>query len=274
MLGPLSLDPQQANSAASQQSLGIALQARIWWYHSTQGIAIDRAAYEAHHRAGGSGGGSANEDAHGDAEGASRPDRAIVARLEDIQRRMAATAEAEAGDGQFAAVPAHPAWQSGDRIPKVDLSKKADDGAEGAGGGGGEGADGADAPYPAHFQAIFAAVRSGEPVPGVRDIPNTVVRHPVGVDPRTFLEPPPGPPDACCSDLILTLHGAASQQGLSPVGKMRMPRKPWETRAVVPNGRGHTDEAGLESFLDDEFQPVDETSGRTARAGDVQAEVA
>jgi hypothetical protein len=52
--------------------------------------------------------------------------------------------------------------------------KAADGVAKGEGGGGGE-----DAPYPEHFKAVIEAVTLGKPVPGIKEIPNTVVRLPV-----------------------------------------------------------------------------------------------
>jgi hypothetical protein len=87
-----------------------------------------------------------------------------------------------------------PAWMA--QAPqKVDLSKKADDGD--AHGGVGEG----QAPYPAHFQAIIEAVTMGKPVPGVREIPNTVVRQAVcaTLSFLAFVSRPPSSLSFCCS---------------------------------------------------------------------------
>lgn len=141
MLGPLTPGYEK------QSALGISLQARIWWYKSRLDIEIDRAAYEEYLKADPS---------------ASCPDPALLSQIEEIQERMAAVS----------ARPDLPAWQL--QAPKVDPNKKADDGTPNHAGG-----EGQDAPYPAHFQAIIEAVTMGKPVPGVREIPNTVVRQPV-----------------------------------------------------------------------------------------------
>lgn len=147
MLGP-SLTP----GYDKQTALGISRQARIWWYKSRLDISIDRTAYE-------------NYISSSPSAASSCPDPALLTQVEEIQQRMAAVA----------ATPNLPAWQL--QAPKVDPGKKADDGTSNhAAGGSGAGED---APYPAHFQAIIEAVTMGKPVPGVREIPNTVVRQPV-----------------------------------------------------------------------------------------------
>ncbi|KAK0705105.1 hypothetical protein B0H67DRAFT_451235, partial [Lasiosphaeris hirsuta] len=190
MLGPLTTGFER------QKALGITLQARIWWYQSRLNISIDRAAYEAY---------------LGSAPTAASPDPTLLIKIEDIQRRMGiVSASGALGSGPS---PGDlPAWMV-DAPQKVDLNKKADDGvAHGAG---------ADAPYPAHFQAIIEAVTTGKPVPGVREIPNTVVR----------------------------------QAGIAPVGKMQAPRKPWERQQQ----QTPSNEAGVSSsgnLLDQEFPPV------------------
>jgi hypothetical protein len=147
MLGPLS------SSSDRQQALGIALQARIWWYQSRLGVEIPRDGYEAYCLSSG---------------GSSRPDAALVAKIDDIRRRMAAAEDqtpASSGQQQL------PAWQT--QAPKADLRVKADDGITRDDSGG------QDAPYPEHFRAIIEAVTTGKAVSGVREIPNTVVRQAV-----------------------------------------------------------------------------------------------
>lgn len=155
MLGPLS------NTFERQKALGVTLQARIWWYKSKFNVEIDRAAYEDY-----------------TTSSPTSINAALLDKIDDIQRRMGTTGPVITGN--------LPAWMV-EAPQKVDLSAKADDGAaaaaaprEGGGGGGGS------APYPAHFQAIIEAVTTGKTVPGVRDIPNTVVRQEVA--------PPPPPP--------------------------------------------------------------------------------
>ncbi|KAK3946320.1 hypothetical protein QBC46DRAFT_4030 [Diplogelasinospora grovesii] len=191
MLGSLcnSLD----DPSNRQQALGICLQARIWWYKSRQDIDIDRAAYEL-----------------------SRPslptDASLLAKLQEIQRRMAgSTAPPD---------PNVPAWMQ--QAPKIDPTRKADD-HDAQGQRRGSGSEG-DAPYPASFQAIIEAVTTGKPVPGIKEIPNTVVRLP----------------------------------GITPVGKMQAPLKPWEKKQTQNPPAAAGGDAGLPQ-LDREFPPVADT---------------
>ncbi|KAK0651510.1 hypothetical protein B0T16DRAFT_404076 [Cercophora newfieldiana] len=146
-------------------------------------------------------------------------DQDLLDKVEDIQRRMGIVAPAPSvgGSGNGNGAGGLPEWMvSAPR--RVDLGVKADDGVgrgEAVQGAGGEGA-----PYPAHFQAIIEAVTTGKPVAGVKEIPNTVVR----------------------------------QAGISPVGKMQAPRKPWERQQQ----QQQEDQGRL---LDEEFPPVEEREG-------------
>lgn len=153
MLGPLS------NTFERQKALGVTLQARIWWYKSKFNVEIDRTAYEDY----------VSTTSH-----TPSIDSTLLDKIDDIQRRMGTTS-GPVITGNL------PAWMV-EAPQKVDLSAKADDGGAPREGGGGRGSS---APYPAHFQAIIEAVTTGKTVPGVRDIPNTVVRQEVG---------PPSPP--------------------------------------------------------------------------------
>lgn len=138
------------------------LQARMWFFHSLLGRKIDHVEYFAYLR---------------DNPSAIPPDEAILVRTEQIQLRMGMTPSPGVGV---------PAWQ--ENAPKADLGVKARDG---AGRGGAEGG-GQAAPYPERFNAVIDAVTSGKPVPGVREIPSTVIRQPVS------------PYPSCCeSDSIL-----------------------------------------------------------------------
>ncbi|KAK3315137.1 hypothetical protein B0H66DRAFT_564612 [Apodospora peruviana] len=188
MLGPLQPGFDR------EKALGISLQARIWWYKSRLDVEIDRAAYEAYLAA-------ADPSAH------LCPDPSLLIKVGDIQQRMASAT----------AAPALPSWQL--QAPKVDPNKKADDGASSHDGKGG----GQDAPYPDHFQAIIEAVTTGKPVPGVREIPNIVVRP----------------------------------AGITPVGKMQAPQKPWEKRQGVAASDATTSTSGRELLVDQEFPPVE-----------------
>ncbi|KAK0634525.1 hypothetical protein B0T17DRAFT_8657 [Bombardia bombarda] len=187
MLGPITA------STDRQKALGITLQARIWWYKSRMDVAIDRSAYERY----------IEQDA------STCPDPMLLTKSDEIQRRMGATTPRP--------LPELPSWQLD--APKVDPSKKASDHRVQETGGGG-------APYPESFQAIIEAVTTGKSVPGVREIPNTVVRQP----------------------------------GISPVGKMQAPQKPWEKRSGGPNvtttAISSPSETGSGVVLS-EFPPVD-----------------
>ncbi|KAK0626935.1 hypothetical protein B0T14DRAFT_473443 [Immersiella caudata] len=123
-------------------------------------------------------------------------------------------------DGEEAKQGGLPEWMVS-APQKVDLNRKADDGDESERSKGGEGA-----PYPAHFQAIIEAVTTGKAVAGVREIPNTVVR----------------------------------QAGISPVGKMQAPRKPWE-RQQQQSGGAIGSLPGQGTLLKKEFPPVAEELG-------------
>ena len=157
MLGPLS------NSFERQKALGVTLQARIWWYKSKFNVEIDRTAYEDYTLSRRQSEGAAATPS----ASASPIDSALLDKIEDIQQRMGSVPQTGAITGNL------PAWMV-EAPQKVDLNKKADDGeARETQSGGGS------APYPAHFQAIIEAVTTGKTVPGVRDIPNTVVRQEV-----------------------------------------------------------------------------------------------
>lgn len=148
------LGPSLVNNAdgfSRQKALSTTLQARIWWYKSRFNFDIDRASYETY---------SVSNQS-------SSPDAAILKQLEEIQQRMG-SAPSLSGFGQSQAD--IPAWQL--NAPKVDLSKKADDGAS-------RGDTGDGAPYPEDFQALVEAVTTGKPIPGIKEIPDTVVRPPV-----------------------------------------------------------------------------------------------
>ncbi|KAK3320817.1 hypothetical protein B0T19DRAFT_403437 [Cercophora scortea] len=203
MLGPLPNGPER------QTALGICLQARIWWYKSRLNIEIDRSAYEAYL--------ASSSSSSSSADPPSSPDPDLLTKIEEIQRRMGVPAPAPG--------PPLPAWQLD--APKVDPTKKADDLVSHGGD-----ASSQDAPYPAHFQAIIDAVTTGKPVPGVREIPNTVVRQP----------------------------------GIFPVGKMQAPQKPWEKQqgsavnVTAMHPAAETDSSSdatlARALLDQEFPPV------------------
>ncbi|KAK4101024.1 hypothetical protein N658DRAFT_449929 [Parathielavia hyrcaniae] len=195
-LGP-SLLTNAGNGFNRQKALSTTLQARIWWYKSRFNTDIDRASYEAYV--------------------ASRPlsekspDASILAKLEEIQQRMGGGVPPSSAGGSGQDIPA---WQL--NAPKVDLSKKADDGASHhANANAGDSAP----PYPENFQALIEAVTTGKPIPGIKEIADTVVRPP----------------------------------GVTPFGKMKAPRKPWE-RDVPSDSSAQASVLG--NVVDKEFPPL------------------
>ncbi|KAL2264279.1 hypothetical protein VTK26DRAFT_8482 [Humicola hyalothermophila] len=173
-----------------QKAMSTSLQARIWWYKSRFNTDIDRLAYETYTLS----------------HGATRPDLAILIKLEGISERMGlAPAPDKPEDAPYI-----PEWQK--NAPKVDLSKKADDGRTHNNANGG-------APYPDNFQAIVEAVTMGKPIPGIKEIPNIVVRPP----------------------------------GVTPFGKMKAPLKPWE-KHLPPEVLAQKSVFG--DVIDKEFPPL------------------
>jgi hypothetical protein len=147
-LGPSNLNKIN-DGFMRQKALGTTLQARIWWYKSRFNLDIDRIAYEAYCTS----------------HPSTSPDGAILAKLEDIQRRMGLGAPASSSTTGQTQPQNIPAWQL--NAPKVDLSKKADDRASPTGDG---------APYPSDFEALVEAITMGKPVPNTKKIPDTIIR--------------------------------------------------------------------------------------------------
>ncbi|SPN98519.1 uncharacterized protein DNG_01564 [Cephalotrichum gorgonifer] len=107
--------------------------------------------------------------------------------------------------------PSAPAWQSA--APKTELY--IDRAAAGGGGGGGPA-------YPERFAELIRCIKEGKPVPGVREIPDTILRDP----------------------------------SAKPVGSRPAPRKPWERDDVkTETATG----AGVTPPLDQDFPPLDTT---------------
>ncbi|AEO71536.1 17e5f134-1afb-4707-ba2f-992fd7785928 [Thermothielavioides terrestris] len=197
-LGPLL--GNKTDGFARQKALSTTLQARIWWYKSRFNRDIDRLSYEAYCLANPS----------------LCPDGAILTRLEEIQQRMASYSSGD-GSARSSSVPSQdevsiPAWQR--NAPKVDLSKKADDGTIHRN-------TGDTAPYPEDFQNLVDAVLTGKPIPGIKEIPDKVVRPP----------------------------------GITPFGKMKAPPKPWEKNRPL-NPDAYVSIFG--DVLDKEFPPLED----------------
>lgn len=93
--------------------------------------------------------------------------------------------------------------------------------------------------YPMGFAEMIKLIQEGKPVPGIRQIPNTIIRDPVSPT----------------LDAMLTLiHVSLLNyfQAVKPVGARAVPKKPWE-RDVTPDTPVLTD---LPKALDTEFPPL------------------
>ncbi|OAA59438.1 hypothetical protein ISF_06373 [Cordyceps fumosorosea ARSEF 2679] len=77
--------------------------------------------------------------------------------------------------------------------------------------------------YPMAFAEMIKLLQEGKEVPGIRQIPNTIIRDPA----------------------------------VKPVGARTVPRKPWEKNVPAPS-----DDTYRLAALDTEFPPVDSTSGQ------------
>ncbi|PTB43372.1 hypothetical protein M441DRAFT_136177 [Trichoderma asperellum CBS 433.97] len=104
------------------------------------------------------------------------------------------------------------AWQQA--APKADLyvDRSAQSQASGEGG---------EPSYPLAFAEMIKLIQEGKPIPGIRQIPNTIERDPT----------------------------------IKPVGSRPVPRKPWEKEATAT---AETGAGGIVNALDLEFPPVEQ----------------
>lgn len=128
-------------------------------------------------------------------------------------------------------------WQQA--APKADLyvDRKAA-AAEDAARAGGEPS------YPMGFAEMLKLLQEGKPIPGIRQIPNTIARDPVCLC-------PPYPRIQLIKLYILIII----LQSVKPVGTRAAPRKPWERDAPQEAA-----ELSLPKALDTEFPPLDTES--------------
>ncbi|KAL8299611.1 hypothetical protein RB593_009474 [Gaeumannomyces tritici] len=195
----------------------LALHARIFYYRKVRQVQVDFSAYKLW--VDGAGGNSAqmpDQDlltalywAHGRVAAVQGPPPPNPVHAVATFAQKYASRPPEAGVASQDPQPG-PAWQQS--APKLDL--RVDRNAA----GGGDSGDAA--PYPNHFAELIAAVRANKPVPGVREIPDTVVR------------------DA----------------GVKPVGKMTAPKKPWEVNIVDSSQLGQA--ILKDSEVQQEFPPL------------------
>ncbi|KAL2105992.1 hypothetical protein VUR80DRAFT_7436 [Thermomyces stellatus] len=111
-----------------------------------------------------------------------------------------------ADDSLLAIIQGVPAWQVA--APKADLfvDKTVRDSGDGPS-------------YPGRFAELIRCIKEGTPVPGVREIPDTILRDP----------------------------------SAKPFGSRPAPRKPWEKEMGTPEGS----EAAVAPAVDQEFPPLD-----------------
>ena len=139
-------------------------------------------------------------------------------------------------------------WQQA--APKADLYiDKSAPVADGAGAG--------DQPsYPMGFSQMLQLLQEGKPIPGIREIPNTIVRDPVGHT-LLWLHAP-------SNIRIYEVHVAdCLLQSVKPVGSRSAPKKPWERHAPQV-----ASESSLPKALDTDFPPVDTEPAVSSPAAD------
>lgn len=139
--------------------------------------------------------------------------------------------------------PTAPAWQH--TAPRTELRIKRDQpGVPQDGQGTG------DAPSSARFAAVAAAIQSGQPLEGVREIPDRVEQPPVCL---AWTLPPPWP-------LGFRSGPDAGPQGVTPMGTRAAPRKPWETDTG--------DAVGSTGIAFDSYAQMDETFPKAEEDGE------
>ncbi|GKT87038.1 LOW QUALITY PROTEIN: hypothetical protein Ct61P_04888 [Colletotrichum tofieldiae] len=141
----------------------------------------------------------------------------LTSKLNDLSTGKEKDESADAATTETA-----PSWQAA--APKADLyvERKPPSQADAPGQGGDEPA------YPMGFAQMLDMIQKGIPIPGIRQIPDTVVR------------------DA----------------SVKPFGKRAVPKKPWEKD--LPAAEPATDEAEKPSVVDAEFPPLDEVAAPVA----------
>jgi hypothetical protein len=195
-------DPNQTDSKSSSSPSDLAIHARIFYYSQRIGVSIDFARYQSWL--------------------SSRPSYAPPQVLPSEYLSSSSTAPGKDAAGASPPPPEPLSWQSA--APKTDLyidksAVKAQNISSDAPGGGDDAATAGEPNYPMGFAQMLKLLQEGKPIPGIRQIPNTIAREPT----------------------------------TKPVGARTAPRKPWE-RAAVQHPHG----AGLAtSSLDADFPPVE-----------------
>ncbi|TLD34103.1 hypothetical protein PspLS_00804 [Pyricularia sp. CBS 133598] len=185
----------------------LAVHARIFYYQQARNARVDFSAYKQWATASTERNGTETEVLP-----ALYWAREQISALDGIPPANAADAVAAVAQ-QYVPPPPDPAWQQAAPAQPLRVSH------ESAGGDGGTGA----APYPAHFAELIAAVQNNQPVPGVREIPDTVIRD----------------------------------SNVKPVGKMTAPKKPWELGRTSSTEAQGGQALQHDATVDQDFPPID-----------------
>ncbi|GKT78752.1 hypothetical protein ColTof4_11175 [Colletotrichum tofieldiae] len=225
-------DPNTENPQGTPSDL--AIHARIFYYAQRIGVTVDFARYKdwlARHpgytppdilpeeyKSRSTQDTATTSTAAGSGDAASANDvPGLTSKLNDLSTGKEKEESAAAATTETA-----PSWQAA--APKADLyvERKPPSQADAPGQGGDEPA------YPMGFAQMLDMIQKGIPIPGIRQIPDTVVR------------------DA----------------SVKPFGKRAVPKKPWEKD--LPAAEPATDEAEKPSVVDAEFPPLDEVAAPVA----------
>ncbi|PHH65189.1 hypothetical protein CDD81_3320 [Ophiocordyceps australis] len=185
-------EPSAASQHPQPSLPDIATHARIFYYTQRVGVQIDFTSYQAwlaHH-----------------------PDHTppnVIPSAYSSTHDQHQGPEPNDSDGASFALP----WQQA--APKADLYIDRTNSAPGS----------AEPSYPMGFAEMLKLLQEGKPVPGIRQIPNTLARNP----------------------------------SVKPVGSRSAPRKPWEKSQASPS----PEEMNLTKALDQEFPPLDTDAPKT-----------
>ncbi|GKT46963.1 uncharacterized protein ColSpa_07144 [Colletotrichum spaethianum] len=219
-------DPNIENPQGSPSDL--AVHARVFYYAQRIGVTIDFARYKdwlARHPGYTPPDILPEEYKSQNTQGtATTPTTAGSSDVPDLTSKLSGLSTGKVKEESAAAAGPAPSWQAA--APKADLyvERKPPSQADAPGEGGDEPA------YPMGFAQMLEMIQKGIPIPGIRQIPDTVVR------------------DA----------------SVKPFGKRAVPKKPWEKDLPAPETA--TDAAVTPSVVDAEFPPLDEVAAPVAEA--------
>lgn len=186
----------------------MATHARVFYYAQRIGVQIDFARYQAWL--------------------SQRPDHRPPQVIPDEYLARSSSVGDQADESTAPVLP----WQRA--APKADLYVDRSTASQSPSGAGGE------PNYPMAFAEMLKLLQEGKPIPGIRQIPNTIARDPVS-------PPPPG-----TLVRLQAPHTYLGSQSVKPVGSRAAPKKPWERDTALAPPEMH-----LPKSLDTEFPPLD-----------------